>query len=74
MIQFEEPKTYSTQEICDMFEIAKQTLYGWEKKGIIPAVAKDWRGWRRYDRLHVKAIQELIQRRSGKWIDPGTGS
>ena len=73
VIQFEEPETYSTKEICEMFDIAKQTLYGWEKRGIIPAVAKDWRGWRRYDRLHVMAIQEVIQRRSGRWMDPRTG-
>jgi DNA-binding transcriptional MerR regulator len=72
VIQFEEPETYSTKEICEMFDIAKQTLYGWEKRGIIPAVAKDWRGWRLYDKLHVKAIREIIQRKSGQQIALGT--
>lgn len=56
-----------------MFDIAKQTLFGWEKRGVIPAVAKDWRGWRRYDKLHVMAIREIIQRKSGKQTGPAVG-
>jgi DNA-binding transcriptional MerR regulator len=68
VIRIEEPETYSTKEICDMFHIAKQTLYGWEKKGIIPAVAKDWRGWRRYDKLHVEAIREIIRSRGSRMV------
>ncbi len=67
-IEFEEPETYSTKEVCDMFEIAKQTLYGWEKRGIIPAVAKDWRGWRKYDQLHINTIREMIERKSDKIV------
>jgi len=73
VIQFEESDTYSTKEICEMFDIAKQTLFGWEKRGVIPAVAKDWRGWRRYDKLHVMAIREIIQRKSGKQTGPAVG-
>jgi adenine-specific DNA-methyltransferase len=49
-----------------MFDIAKQTLYGWEKRGVIPAVAKDWRGWRIYDRQHIMAIREIIEGKRGK--------
>jgi adenine-specific DNA-methyltransferase len=66
VIHFEEPETFSTQQVCRMFAIAKQTLYGWEKRGVIPAVAKDWRGWRIYDQQHIMAIREVIEGKKGR--------
>jgi adenine-specific DNA-methyltransferase len=66
VIHFEEPETFSTQQVCRMFDIAKQTLYGWEKRGVIPAVAKDWRGWRIYDQQHIMAIREVIEGKKGR--------
>ena len=66
VIHFEEPETYSTQQVCEIFDIAKQTLYGWEKRGVIPAVAKDWRGWRIYDQGHIMAIREVIEGKKGR--------
>jgi len=68
VIQLEEADTFSTQEVCRMFDIAKQTLYGWEKRGVIPAVAKDWRGWRIYDRQHIMAIREIIEGKREKTL------
>ncbi len=66
VIHLEEPETYSTQQVCKMFDIAKQTLYGWERRGVIPAVAKDWRGWRIYDQQHITAIREVIEGKKGR--------
>jgi len=68
VIHFEESETYSTQQVCKMFDIAKQTLYGWEKRGVIPVVAKDWRGWRIYDQQHIMAIREVIEGKKGRGV------
>ena len=56
---------YHATEVCKLLEISKKTLYNLEAQGIIPAVPRDWRGWRVYNETHLEAIREYKRRRSG---------
>jgi DNA-binding transcriptional MerR regulator len=58
--------TYSTSEICAMFNISKSTLFRWEKEGLLPVVSRDISGKRQYSHEHISAISERQKRRLGK--------
>ena len=53
--------SYLAQEIADKFSISKKTLFQWEKEGKISKVPKDWRGWRRYNKMHLWQIGQVIK-------------
>lgn len=52
-----ERKMYNTAKVSELLEISKRTLFDLEKRGIIPAVPRDWRGWRIYDDSHLEAVR-----------------
>jgi len=52
------PQKYRAKEVCVLLEVSKKTLYNLESRGIIPAVPRDWRGWRTYDESHLEEIRK----------------
>ena len=59
-------KKYKTNEICDIFDISRATLFRWEEEGLISNIGRDWRNWRVYSEKNIKEIQDLIKKKSGK--------
>ena len=57
---------YWAQEIADKFGISKKTLFGWEEKGKISKIPKDWRGWRIYNESHLKQVKKVIEEKKRK--------
>ncbi|MFQ5949362.1 MAG: MerR family transcriptional regulator [Nitrospiria bacterium] len=57
---------YKTNEICNLFDISKATLFRWEDEGLISDVRRDWRNWRLYSDRNIKEIKKIISERSGK--------
>jgi len=51
-------RKYKAKEVSDLLEISKKTLFTLEDRGLIPAVPRDWRGWREYDKSHLDAIRK----------------
>lgn len=59
-------KKYKTNEICDIFDISRATLFRWEDEGLISNVGRDWRNWRVYSEKNIKEIEDIIKKKSGK--------
>ena len=54
-------KTYSTSEVCSELDVTKNTIFKWEKEGMIKKVEKDWRGWRLFSEDNVDEIRKIIR-------------
>ncbi|NOS76313.1 MAG: MerR family transcriptional regulator [Nitrospira sp.] len=54
---------YKTNQVCDLFDISKATLFRWERQGLISGPPRDWRNWRLYMRENVAEIQKMIRAR-----------
>jgi DNA-binding transcriptional MerR regulator len=54
---------YKTNQICDLFDISKATLFRWEREGLIAGPPRDWRNWRLYTKKNVAEIQKMIRAR-----------
>jgi len=52
---------FLAQEVADKFGVSKKTLFEWEEKGRISKIPKDWRGWRMYNKGHLKQVKKLIE-------------
>jgi DNA-binding transcriptional MerR regulator len=57
-------RRYKTQDICEIFDISKATLFRWERDGLISSVGRDWRNWRLYTERNVQEIRAMIRGRS----------
>ena len=56
-------QSFSTIEVCQLFDISKATLYRWEREGLISMPSRDWRNWRLYTSSNISEIKTLIRRR-----------
>ncbi|WP_447598846.1 MerR family transcriptional regulator [Nitrospira sp. Nam80] len=56
-------KLYKTNEICDLFDISRATLFRWERQGLISGPPRDWRNWRLYTADNVEQIRQVMQGR-----------
>jgi hypothetical protein len=56
-------QSFSTIEVCELFDISKATLYRWEREGLISMPSRDWRNWRLYTSSNISEIKTLIRRR-----------
>jgi DNA-binding transcriptional MerR regulator len=56
-------QSFSTIEVCHLFDISKATLYRWERDGLIAMPSRDWRNWRLYTSANISQIKSLIRRR-----------
>ncbi len=61
MVTQKNSKKYKTKDICDRFDISRATLFRWESEGLLPAVGRDWRGWRVYDDNNLRSIEKIIK-------------
>jgi len=56
-------KLYKTNEICDLFDISRATLFRWDRQGLISGPPRDWRNWRLYTADNVEQIRQVMQGR-----------
>jgi Predicted transcriptional regulators len=56
-------KMYKTNEVCEMFDISRATLFRWEREGLISGPPRDWRNWRLYTAENVEQIRHVMQGR-----------
>ncbi|MEX5219475.1 MAG: MerR family transcriptional regulator [Nitrospiraceae bacterium] len=56
-------RLYKTNEICDLFDISRATLFRWERQGLISGPPRDWRNWRLYTADNVDQIRQVMQGR-----------
>ena len=47
-------------QVCQLFDISKATLFRWEREGVIARPARDWRNWRLYTPKKVDEIEKVI--------------
>lgn len=59
---------YSPADICEMFGIAKSTLFRWESEGWLPRVGRDLNGQRQYTLEHIKTISERQRQQLGRQL------
>jgi DNA-binding transcriptional MerR regulator len=59
-------RKYKTQDICELFDISKATLFRWERDGLISNVSRDWRNWRVYNDKNMLEIKAIMRRRNSK--------
>ncbi len=57
-------KKYKTNEICDICDVSKATLFRWEKEKLISNVGRDWRNWRLYTEDNIREIKKLMRSRN----------
>jgi DNA-binding transcriptional MerR regulator len=57
---------YKTNEICDICDISKATLFRWEKEKLISNVGRDWRNWRLYTDANIREIKKLMKKRNSQ--------
>jgi len=57
-------KLYKTNEVCEMFDISRATLFRWEREGLISGPPRDWRNWRLYTAENVEQIKQVMQGRA----------
>ena len=53
-------KLYKTNEVCEMFDISRATLFRWEREGVITGPPRDWRNWRVYMAENVEQIKHVM--------------
>ncbi|MCS6326307.1 MAG: MerR family transcriptional regulator [Nitrospira sp.] len=51
---------YKTNEVCEMFDISRATLFRWEREGLITGPPRDWRNWRLYTVENVEQIKHVM--------------
>jgi DNA-binding transcriptional MerR regulator len=54
---------FKTNQVCDLFDISKATLFRWEREGVIAGPPRDWRNWRLYTKKNVEEIKKVIRAR-----------
>jgi DNA-binding transcriptional MerR regulator len=53
-------KLYKTNEVCEMFDISRATLFRWEREGLIGGPPRDWRNWRLYTAENIEQIRHVM--------------
>ena len=62
-IDVSKKKLYKTNEVCEMFDISRATLFRWEREGVISGPPRDWRNWRVYTVENVEQIKHAMEGR-----------
>ena len=50
----------STQRVCRLLHVCRETIFLWERQGRIKNVQRDSRGWRVYSPENIKQIERII--------------
>ncbi|NGZ61140.1 MAG: hypothetical protein CV081_11660 [Nitrospira sp. LK265] len=53
--------SFKANQVCELFDISKATLFRWEREGVIAQPDRDWRNWRLYTRKNVDEIEKVIR-------------
>ncbi|MFN0085618.1 MAG: MerR family transcriptional regulator [Blastocatellia bacterium] len=61
-IENEADRTYTPAEVCELFDVARTTLFRWEEQEEIPKAVRKG-GERLYTQEHLRSIQELMRKR-----------
>jgi adenine-specific DNA-methyltransferase len=56
-------KWFKTNQVCDLFDVSRATLFRWEREGLISGPPRDWRNWRLYTAENVNQIKRIIKAR-----------
>jgi DNA-binding transcriptional MerR regulator len=54
---------FKTDQVCNVFDISKATLFRWERTGVISGPPRDWRNWRLYTKKNMAEIKKVIRAR-----------
>ena len=61
--------SYSTKEFLKKIDVSEATLRRWIAEGIripeLKTAKRDWRGWRIWEEVHVRAVLEYKKRKMG---------
>lgn len=60
--EFNGQRYYETSEVCQKAGISRPTLFRWLKRGILPRLHRDRRGWRLFTEDDLKKIQAEANR------------
>lgn len=55
-----ETEGIKANQVCQLFDISKATLFRWEREGVIARPARDWRNWRLYTPKNVEEIEKVM--------------
>ncbi len=53
-------ESIKANQVCQLFDISKATLFRWEREGVITRPTRDWRNWRLYTPTNVDEIEKVI--------------
>ena len=56
--EFNGKQYYKTTEVCESVGISRPTLSRWLKRGLLPMVFRDRRGWRLFTKEDLNTIRE----------------
>lgn len=62
-------RTYTTAEVCELFNISKSTLFRWEREGILPPIPRDLGGQREYGKEHLRKISDKQKEKIHRRLD-----
>jgi DNA-binding transcriptional MerR regulator len=63
----EDKRTYYANDVCNMFDVTKKTLFKWESEKKISQVKRDWRQWRIYTEDNIDEIRKVIKEKSTRY-------
>ena len=50
---------YRAQEVCEILNISKKTLFKWEEEGLFPTIERDWHNWRVFNESDIENIRRV---------------
>ena len=62
-IDVSKKKLFKTNEVCELFDISRATLFRWEREGVISGPPRDWRNWRLYTFENIEQIKHAMEGR-----------
>lgn len=62
-------KLYSPGEVCELFDLARTTLFRWEELDEIPRAIRDDKDRRTYRWEHLQSIARLVRKKIGEDIN-----
>ncbi len=57
-------KEFTPTDVCKEVGISKNTLFRWEREGLIPSAKRDWKGWRVFSEEDLQEVLKVKNTRS----------
>ncbi len=61
---------FETGEACQKVGVSRQTLNRWLKRGFLPVICRDRKGWRLFTQEDINIIEAESQRIRVEYIQP----